>query len=156
MHIFVYTYQSRQINTQLFTIPTNSRTCLGTRVRAEVFFFHSHSGEQRDQTLPGRRLEVPAVRRPGPGTLNPAFPGSQSPGRKAMPCHPSSQSRSPAEKVLPQQPRVVSRDQPPSRPLPESLKVTEEISIDIATGPQEGAPDFPAALKPVVSARTEP
>lgn len=38
LYILVYTYHSRQKNTQLFTIPTNSRTCLGTRVRAEVFF----------------------------------------------------------------------------------------------------------------------
>lgn len=51
---------------------------------AEVFFFHSHSPELLDQPLPGRRLEVPAVRLPGPGALLRALLGSQSPRLRAV------------------------------------------------------------------------
>lgn len=60
-----------------------------------------------------------------------AFPGPD-PGRR---------------KFFPSSLGLASRDQPPPLPLPEgeSLKVTEEISTDTATGPQEGSARFPAA-----------
>lgn len=73
------------------------------------------------------------------------FPAARLPGPGPWP-----------RKFFPSSPGLASRDQPPSRLLPESLKVTEEISMDTATGPQEDASGFPAARTPVVRARIKP
>lgn len=84
----------------------------------------------RDFLVPSAQGSLPPPTPPPP--LTPAaFPGPD-PGRR---------------KFFPSSLGLASRDQPPPLPLPEreSLKVTEEISMDTTTGPQECSAGFPAA-----------
>lgn len=93
------------------------------------------------------------LRRAAPPASALAAPPAQVrvPRRGAVPSPAaSSVTRSPRRKFFPSSPGLSSRDQLPR--LPESLKVTEEISTDTATRPPEDAPRFPAALAAAVSA----
>lgn len=116
------------------------------------FFFHSPSPELLHQPLPGRRLEVPAARRSGPGALRPGPPRFPRPVGSGLSPPPPTPAAFPGpdpgrRKFFPSSRGLASRDQPPPLPLPEreSLKVTEEISMDTTTAPQECSAGFPAA-----------